>query len=82
VKAWVAGPVLFFAVRVSGYIPPFAGVPEMVAVPLRLSANFSPAGSRPVLLIRATGLPVVVIVKVYGAPKAAVAAVWLLKMGL
>src|ERR1019366_4630758 len=83
VNAWVAVPALFLAVRVSGYIPAAAlrGVPEIVAVPSPLSANLTPDGKRPVPVILVAGPPVVVTVKVNGAPKAAVAVEVLVKAG-
>jgi hypothetical protein len=83
VKAWVAVPVLFLAVRVSGYIPAaaFAGVPQIVAVPSPLSANLTPDGSPPALVILGTGSPVVVTVNLNATPKAAVSAELLVKAG-
>lgn len=83
VKAWVAVPVLFLAVRVSGYTPEaaFAGVPEIVAVPSLCSENLTPDGSRQVLVIRGAGEPVAVTVNVNGVPNAAVAAEPLVKAG-
>ena len=70
VNAWVAVPFLFLAVRVSRYTPAaaFAGVPEIVAVPSPLSANLTPEGSRPVLVILGAGSPAAVTVKVNAAP--------------
>ena len=50
---------------------PLAGVPEMVAVRVRLSVNRIPEGNRPVLLMAGAGMPVVVTVKVDGLPNAA-----------
>ena len=84
VNAWVAVPFLFLAVRVSRYTPPAepAGVPEIVAVPSPWSANLTPEGSRPVLVILGIGSPVVVTVKVNATPKAAVTAEPLVKAGL
>ena len=78
-----AVPCLLLAVRVSGYAPAaaFAGVPEVVAVPSLLSANRTPDGSRPVLLILGAGSPVAVTVKVKAAPNAAVSAAALVKTG-
>src|ERR1035441_4459957 len=59
VNAWVAVPCLFLAVRISRYTPAaaFAGVPEIVAMPSPLSANLTPEGSRPVLVILGAGSP-------------------------
>ncbi len=83
VNAWAAVPFLFLAVRVSGYTPAaaFLEVPEIVAVPSPLSANFTPDGSRPVRVILGAGSPVAVTVKVKGTPNAAVAAEPLVKAG-
>lgn len=83
VNAWVAVPFLFLAVRVSRYTPAavFAGVPEIVAVPPPLSANLTPGGSCPVSVILGAGSPAVVTVNVNAAPKAAVAAERLEKVG-
>lgn len=83
VSAWVAVPFLFLAVRVSGYTPAaaFTGVPEIVAVPSPLSANFTPLGSAPILVILGAGSPVVVTVKVNATLKVAVALEPLVKTG-
>ena len=57
VNAWTAVPCRFVALRISGYVPGAAssGNPEMTAVPFRLSANLTPHGSRPVLVIVGAG---------------------------
>ena len=83
-KAWVAAPFLFLAVRVSGYTPAaaFAGVPEIVAVPSPLSVSLTPDGSRPVPEIQGAGSPVAVTVNVNATPNASVAAGALVKTGL
>jgi hypothetical protein len=83
VNAWVAAPYLFLAVRVSGYTPPAepAGVPEIVAVPSPSSANFTPEGNRPLLVIMGAGSPVAVTIKVNGTPNATVSAEPLAKAG-
>jgi len=83
VNAWVAVPFLFLAVRVSGYTPAaaFLGVPEIVAVPPPVSANRTPEGSRPALVILGAGSPVAVTVNVNAAPNAAVSAAPLVNAG-
>src|ERR1700687_3986826 len=74
VNAWVAlGARPLFAVIVSGKVPVTVAVPESVAVPFPLSTNATPAGSVPVLLIAATGVPVVVTVNVPKTPLVKVA---------
>ena len=84
VNGWVAVPLLFLAVRVSGYTPAaaFAGVPEIVAVPSPQSVSLTPDGSRPVPVILGAGSPVAVTVNVNATPNAAVAAEALVKTGL
>src|ERR1039458_305963 len=83
VNAWVAVPVGFLAVSVSGYTPAAMpeGVPEMVAVPLLSRVNFTPDGSRPVFVIFGAGEPVAVTVKLNATPKDAVYAGLLVKSG-
>src|ERR1051325_1388116 len=55
---------MLVAVRFSGNVPAAVGVPESVAVPLRLSTKFIPGGSEPVSPIDGLGKPTVVMVKV------------------
>ena len=59
----------------SGNVPalPTAGVPERVAVPLRLSTKVMPEGSAPVSESAEVGIPVVVTVNVLATPTANVA---------
>ncbi len=51
-NGWVPVPALLLAVSVIGYTPmaPLVGVPEIVAVPLPLSAKVTPAGRAPLLV--------------------------------
>src|SRR3954454_15523846 len=67
VNIWTAsGEVPFVAVIVSGWLPaPSAeGAPEIVAVPLPLSTNVSPAGIVSAMLIAGAGCPDALIVNV------------------
>ena len=75
VKAWLAVPVEFRAVKVSGYGPWAAavGVPDRVAVPLLLAVNVTPGGSVPARLSVGAGVPLVVTVKLNALPAVAVA---------
>src|ERR1043165_8227362 len=71
VKDWLAfGRLPLAAPKVIAYVPPVPafGVPESVAVPLPLLTKVTPPGSTPVSLIVGAGKPVVVTVKVPGAP--------------
>ena len=72
VKVWVAsGATPLTAMIVNTYVPPLPaeGVPESVAVPLRLSTKVTPVGSAPVSVNGvAIGNPVVVTVKVPTVP--------------
>jgi hypothetical protein len=79
----VAFPVLFLAVSVSEYTPAAlsSGVPKIVAVPSSLSANRTPDGRRPELVIFGVGSPAAVTVYVNAAPNAAVSAEPLVKAG-
>ena len=76
VKAWLAVPVEFLAVKVSGYVP--AGrcrrrAGQIVAVPLVLAVNVMPGGSVPAWVRVGVGVPVVVTVKLNALPAVAVA---------
>src|SRR5262249_499182 len=75
VNVWLAVPVALAAVIVIGKLPPEPdwAVPEIVAVPLPLSTNWIPAGRAPDSVSVAVGAPVVVTVKLNGAPTIEVA---------
>ena len=70
VKLWLNGLPAPVAVMVIGYelLEPMAGVPARVAVPLPLSVKVTPVGSGPLSANVGVGVPVVVTVKVPGAP--------------
>ena len=69
VKDWVAfDPTPLLAVMVIGNEPLDALVPASVAVPSPLFVKVTPAGSEPVSVIVAVGLPVEVTVKVPALP--------------
>ena len=64
-KDWVPVPDGLVAEIVSAYVPPVpaTGVPAIVAVPLPLSVNVTPAGRLPVLVIVVAAAGLVVTVK-------------------
>lgn len=70
-NVWVAGGLSpLVAVIVRGYTPPVpaAPPPARVAVPSPLSVKLTPPGSAPLTLNLGAGNPVVVTVKLFGAP--------------
>ena len=75
VKVWLTVPLALVAVIVIGKLPPLLGpaVPEIVAVPLPLSVKLIPAGRAPDSVSAGVGAPVVVTVKLNGAPTIEVA---------
>jgi hypothetical protein len=73
VKAWLAVPVEFLAVRVMGKTPVTVGVPASVAVPLVPAVKVIPPGSVPVWVRVGVGVPLVVTAKLNAVPLTAVA---------
>src|SRR5580765_8546387 len=63
-----SAPIPFDAVMYRKFVPVCAGTPEMVAVPLPLSWNVTPAGMAGMMLIAGPGNPVVVIVNEFECP--------------
>ena len=80
-KAWVAVPTLFLAVSVIGNFPVAEGVPEIVAVPLRLSVMLNPAGSAPDAVMAGVGKPPVDTANVKALPLVAEAVLALVNVG-
>jgi hypothetical protein len=63
VKDWVAfGLTPLLALMVKGYVPPVAGVPARVAVPLPWSTKVTPDGNAPISESDGLGNPVLVTV--------------------
>src|SRR6266702_3066327 len=83
VKLWLATPLALLAVIWTGKLPPVpdAAVPAMVAVPSPLSVKVIPAGRAPDSVSAAAGAPVVVTVKLNGAPTIEVAEAALVMAG-
>ena len=80
-KLCEALPELLLACMVIEYVPPAAGVPLSVAVPLWLSTNVTPLGSAPVSVKTGVGVPVAVTENVPGVPAANVALGGLVNVG-
>src|SRR5437899_1881137 len=75
VKVWFTAPLALVAVIVTGKLPPVPdwAVPAIVAVPLPWSVKVIPAGRAPDSVSAGVGAPVVVTVKLNGAPTIEVA---------
>ena len=81
-KFWVRCPRPLDAVKLSGLVPRFVGVPASVAVPLPWSVNVMPAGSPPARTMEVTGGDdTAATVKELGTPITKVAALALVKIG-